>query len=558
MYQDGKILIGRTGDKNVYIYPKMANRHGMIAGATGTGKTITLKVMAESFSDCGVPVFLADVKGDLAGMCQPGLMNEAVQKRIDKMGLAAEGFHFQPYPTNFWDVYGEKGLPLRTTISEMGPLLLAQIMDLNDTQTDVLTVVFKIADDEGLLLIDTKDLKAMLQYVGENNKEYALQYGSVSKQSLSAIVRSVVALEAEGGDQFFGEPALDIRDWLCTDCNGKGTIQVLDCQKLIQNPTMYATFLLWMMSELFETLPEAGDLEKPRMVFFFDEAHLLFDTASRALLTKVEQVVKLIRSKGVGIYFITQTPQDIPDGVLSQLGNKVQHALHAYTPKEQKATKAAADSFRTNPEFDTYETLLQLGVGEALVSVLDEKGVPTVVENCKILPPQSLMGALNDAVRDSLVKGSLLYIKYDQMVDRDSAYEFLQRKSLTEAEEEQKAAEASAAEKERQKAELAAEKERQKAELAAEKQRQREEAAAEKQRLKEEEARRKAEEKAAAAREKKVKSAVGNVASSAAGTLGREIGNEFGKHIGGSFGKKLGGNVGASLGRGILSTLFKL
>lgn len=558
MYQDGKILIGKAGEKRVYIYPKMANRHGMIAGATGTGKTITLKVMAESFSDCGVPVFLADVKGDLAGMCQTGVMNESLQKRIDKMGLAEDGFGFHAYPTNFWDVYGEKGMPLRTTISEMGPLLLSQIMDLNDTQTDVLTVVFKIADDEGMLLIDTKDLKSMLQYVGENNKEYALEYGSVSRQSLSAIVRAVVALEAEGGDQFFGEPALDIRDWLCTDCNGKGFIQVLDCQKLIQNPTMYATFLLWMMSELFETLPEAGDLEKPRMVFFFDEAHMLFNNASKALLSKVEQVVKLIRSKGVGIYFITQTPKDIPDGVLSQLGNKVQHALHAYTPKEQKATKAAADSFRVNPEFDTYDTLLELGVGEALVSVLDEKGVPTMVENCKILPPQSQMGALDDSARDSHVKSGLLYIKYDQMIDRDSAYEFLQRKALSDEEAQKKAAEEAEAEKARRKEEAAAEKEREKQELAAERQRQREEAAAEKARLKAEEAERKAAEKAAAAKEKQVKSAVGRVASSAAGTLGRELGNEMGKQFGGTFGKKLGGNVGASLGRGLLSTLFKL
>lgn len=558
MYQDGKILIGKAGDKSVSIYPKMANRHGMIAGATGTGKTITLKVMAESFSDCGVPVFLADVKGDLAGMCQTGVMNESLQKRIDKLGLAEDGFGFHAYPTNFWDVYGEKGMPLRTTISEMGPLLLAQIMDLNDTQTDVLTVVFKIADDEGLLLIDTKDLKAMLQYVGENNKEYALEYGSVSKQSISAIVRAVVALEAEGADQFFGEPALDIRDWLCTDCNGKGTIQILDCQKLILNPAMYAAFLLWMMSELFETLPEAGDLDKPRMVFFFDEAHMLFNTASKALLMKVEQVVKLIRSKGVGIYFITQTPKDIPDGVLSQLGNKVQHALHAYTPKEQKATKAAADSFRVNPEFDTYDTLLELGVGEALVSVLDEKGVPTMVENCKILPPQSQMGALDDGVRDSQIKGGLLYIKYDQMVDRDSAYEFLQRKSLSDDEAERKAAEEAAAEKARQKEAAEAEKARQKEEAEAEKARQKAEAAAEKARQKAEEAKQKAAEKAAAAKEKQVKSAVGRVASSAAGTLGRELGNEMGKQFGGTFGKKLGGNVGASLGRGILSTLFKL
>ena len=547
MYQDGKIWVGKSGEEKVFIYPKMANRHGMIAGATGTGKTITLKVLAESFSDCGVPVFLADVKGDLAGMCRPGAQSESLQKRIDAMGLGAEGFAFHACPSTFWDVYGEKGLPLRTTISEMGPLLLSKIMDLNDTQTDVMTVVFKIADDEGLLLLDTKDLKAMLQHVGENSKEYALEYGSVSRQSLSAIVRAVVALEAEGGDLFFGEPALNISDWLTTDCNGKGTIQVLDCQKLIQNPTMYATFLLWMMSELFETLPEAGDRDKPKMVFFFDEAHLLFESASKVLLSKVEQVVKLIRSKGVGIYFITQNPRDIPDGVLAQLGNKIQHALHAYTPAEQKAAKAAAQSFRENPDFDTYETLLQLGIGEALISVLDEKGVPTVVQNCKILPPQSLMGTIDDAVRDSEMKNNLLYSRYVEMIDRDSAYEFLQRKSLTDAEAEQKAAQ-----------EAEAGKERRKAEAAAEKQQQREDAAAEKARLKEEEAQRKAEEKMTAAREKKVKSAVGSVAGSAAGTLGREIGNEFGKHIGGSFGKRLGGNVGASLGRGILSTLFKL
>lgn len=558
MYQDSKIWIGKAGDENVYIYPKMANRHGMIAGATGTGKTITLKVLAESFSDCGVPVFLADVKGDLAGMCQPGVQSESLQKRIDGMGLAEAGFDYRAYPTNFWDVYGEKGLPLRTTISEMGPMLLSKIMDLNDTQSDVLTVIFKIADDEGLLLIDTKDLKAMLQYVGENAKEYSLQYGNVSKQSLGAIVRAVVALEAEGGDQFFGEPALNIADWLCTDCNGKGTIQVLDCQKLIQNPTMYATFLLWMMSELFETLPEAGDRDKPKMVFFFDEAHMLFDSASKTLLTKVEQVVKLIRSKGVGIYFITQNPKDIPDGVLGQLGNKIQHALHAYTPTEQKSAKAAAQSFRENPEFDTYDTLIELGIGEALISVLDEKGVPTMVQRCKILPPQSRMGALDDDIRDDQIKNNLLFTKYDQMQDRDSAYEFLQRKSLTDEEAEKKAAEQAEAEKQRQQEEAAAQKEQQKAELAAEKQRQREEAAAEKERLKEEAAAQKAAEKAAAAKEKHVKSAVGRVAGTAAGTLGREIGNELGKQFGGTFGKRLGGNVGASLGRGILSTLFKL
>ena len=547
MYQDGKIWVGKSGEESVYIYPRMANRHGMIAGATGTGKTVTLKVLAESFSDCGVPVFLADIKGDLAGMCRPGTSSESLQKRIDAMGLMQAGYQFKSYPSVYWDVYGEKGMPLRTTISEMGPLLLSQIMDLNDTQTDVLTVVFKIADDEGLLLIDSKDLKAMLQYVGENAKEYSLEYGNIPKQSLAAIVRAVVALEAEGGDKFFGEPALNINDWLTTDCNGKGMIQILDCQKLIQNPTMYATFLLWMMSELFESLPEMGDRDKPKMVFFFDEAHLLFDSASKALLGKIEQVVKLIRSKGVGIYFITQNPQDIPDGVLGQLGNKVQHALRAYTPKEQKAAKAAAQSFRENPGFDTYDTLVSLGTGEALVSVLDEKGIPTIVQKCTILPPQSQMGALDDSERDGEMKASLLYSRYVEMIDRDSAYEFLQRKAVADEEAEKKAAEVTAAEKHRQKEEAAAEKQRQK-----------EEAAAEKQRQKEEEAARKKAEKEAAEREKQVKSAVGRVASTAAGTLGREIGNSVGKQLGGSFGRRLGGNIGASLGRGILSTLFKL
>lgn len=546
MYQDNKIWVGKSGDEKVYIYPKMANRHGMIAGATGTGKTVTLKVLAESFSDCGVPVFLADVKGDLAGMCQDGMISESLQKRIDAMGLMQEGFSFHSYPTTYWDVYGEKGLPLRTTISEMGPLLLARIMDLNETQTDILTIIFKIADDEGLLLLDSKDLRSMIQYVTENAKDYGAKYGNLSKQSLGAIMRAVVALEAEGGELFFGEPALNIADWLCTDCNGKGTIQILDCQKLINSPTMYSTFMLWMMSELFETLPEAGDRDKPKMVFFFDEAHLLFDSASKALLEKIEQVVKLIRSKGVGIYFITQNPKDIPGGVLGQLGNKIQHALHAYTPAELKGAKTAAQSFRENPEFDTFEVLSQLGIGEALVSVLDENGIPTVVKRCQILPPQSKMGALEDEVRKSMITDSLLYTKYAQMLDRESAYEILEKRVINEQEAERKEAEEAAAEKLRQKEEAAAEKLRLK-----------EETAAEKQRLKAEEAARKAAQKAEAAKQKQAQSAVKSVASSAAGTIGREVGNTIGKSIGGSFGKRLGGNVGASLGRGILKTLFK-
>ena len=558
MFQDKKVWIGCDGEEKVYIYPKMANRHGMIAGATGTGKTVTLKVLAESFSSCGVPVFLADVKGDLAAMCRPGEENEKVRERMDAMKLEDYGFEFQSYPTTYWDIYAEKGMPLRTTISEMGPLLLGRILDLNDTQSDILTIIFKIADDEGLLLLDTKDLKSMIQYVSEHSKEYALEYGNMAKQSLAAILRAVVALEAEGGDKFFGETALNITDWMCTSYEGKGTIQVLDCQKLINNPTMYSTFLLWMMSELFETLPEAGDRERPKMVFFFDEAHLLFDNASKTLLTKIEQVVKLIRSKGVGIYFITQNPKDIPEGIMGQLGTKVQHALRAYTPAEQKAAKAAAQSFRENPAFDTYEAITQLATGEALVSTLDEEGIPTVVQKCTILPPQSQMGALDDVIRQDEMINNLLYAKYAQELDRESAYEVLAKKVVAEAEEIAARKAAIEAEKQKLKEEEAAKKAAEKEALALEKQKAKEAAAAEKQKLKEEEAARKAAEKEEAAKDRRRKSAIKKVASSATGTIGREIGNEIGEAVGGKFGKKLGGNVGASLGRGILSTLFKL
>lgn len=558
MYQDQKIWVGKSDDEKIYIYPKMANRHGMIAGATGTGKTVTLKVLAESFSDCGVPVFLADVKGDLAGMCGEELNNESVEKRIDAMGLMEEGFCFKPYPTTFWDIYGEKGLPLRTTISEMGPLLLSRILELNETQSDILTVIFKIADEEQLLLLDTKDLRSMIQYVSEKAKEYGVKYGNLPKQSLGAIMRSVVALEAAGGEDFFGEPALSISDWMCTDCNGKGVIQILDCQKLIGSPVMYSTFMLWMLSELFETLPEVGDMEKPKMVFFFDEAHMLFDTASKSLLMKIEQVVKLIRSKGVGIYFITQNPKDIPDGVLGQLGNKIQHALHAYTPAEQKGVRAAAGAFRENPQFDTYEALTQLGIGEALISVLDEEGIPTIVKKCNILPPQSQMGALDDGVREREIKGNLLYSKYFQMIDRESAYEILEERVLAREEDEKRAAQEAEAEKLRRKEEAEAEKQRRKEEAALQKQQEKEKAAAERQKLKEEEAAKKAKEKEEAAQNRRVKRAVGQAASSAAGTIGREVGNNLGQSLGGGFGKRVGGNVGASLGRGILRTLFKL
>ena len=552
MFYDGKIWIGRSEGGSAYILPKMANRHGLIAGATGTGKTVTLKVLAESFSDAGVPVFLADVKGDLAGMCRPGADSADMQKRIGQFGLAAAGFAYRAYPVCFWDIFGEKGLPLRTTITEMGPTLLARLLELTDTQSDILSIVFQIADDEGLLLLDLKDLRAMLNYVGENNKEYSARYGNMSKASINSIQRGLAALEGQGGDRFFGEPALDILDWFRTDTSGRGVINILHSESLISNPMMYSTFMLWMLSELFEVMPEAGDAPKPRMVFFFDEAHLLFKGAPKALLQKIEQVVKLIRSKGVGVYFITQSPKDIPDGVLGQLGNKIQHALHAYTPADQKALKAAADSFRINPAFDTKEALTQLGIGEALVSFLREDGTPSVVQQAKILPPQSQMGPIADGDRQAEIRNCPLYARYGAAVDRDSAYEFFQRKMKQEAQEAQEQAEQAQREKEEAQKAKEAEKETQ---------RQAKAAAAEAQRLEREKAReaeRKAKEEARekAATERARKQAVSSVAKSAAGTIGREVGNEIGKSIGGSFGKKLGGNLGASIGRGILGTLF--
>lgn len=523
MYFDNKIWIGDAEGEKVCILPQMANRHGLIAGATGTGKTITLKVLAESFSDAGTPVFLADVKGDLAGMCRPGAESPDMQERIARFGLADCGFGYRAYPSTFWDVYGQAGIPVRTTISEIGPLLLAKLLDLNPTQTDILTVVFKIADDEGLLLIDTKDLKSMLQYVAENNAQYSAQYGNIAKASINAILRGVVALEAKGGEQFFGEPALNIADWFQTE-QGRGMINILDCRSLMQDPSLYTTFLLWMLSELFEVLPEVGDMEKPRMVFFFDEAHLLFKGVSKALLEKIEQVVKLIRSKGVSIFFITQNPKDIPDGVLSQLGNKIQHALRAYTPADEKAVNAAAKSFRINPAFDTKEALLNLGTGEALISVLDEGGIPTVVQRCKVLPPQSLMGPISDEERKKAFLMNNLYLRYQNMVDRDSAYEFLTRRS------------------EQLAAEMKEQLRRQAEEKEAQRQAEREAKAA--QREKEKQA-------------KAIRSGVRSVGNSVVGTVGREVGKTLGSSIGGSFGRRLGGNLGASLGRSILGTFLK-
>ena len=472
MYEDRKIWIAKS-DKRLYLLPAMANRHGLIAGATGTGKTITMKVLAESFSDMGVPVFFSDVKGDLSGMCRPGKDTADMQSRIARFGI--DGFSYKDYPTRFWDIWGENGHPVRITVSDMGPMLLARLLGLTDVQAGVLNIVFKVADEHGLLLLDLKDLRAMLKYVGDNRVEFTTAYGNVSAASIGAIQRALLAFEDDGGEMLFGEPALDITDWMRTDIDGRGYVNILSSQRLIQSPTTYATFLLWLMTELFERLPEVGDLQKPRMVFFFDEAHLLFSDAPKALVTKIVQVVKLIRSKGIGIYFVTQSPSDIPDDVLAQLSNRIQHALRAYTPAEQKALRATAAAFRANPAFDTLTALTELGVGEALVSFLDEKGIPTVVERASILPPQSLMGAAEEGTVRSLIVSDEFDLKYRRTVDRESAYEILERATAALAEEKQREAEelaaAKLAEKERIAAEKAAEKERLAAEKAAEKER---------------------------------------------------------------------------------------
>ncbi|MBR0085263.1 MAG: DUF853 family protein, partial [Lachnospiraceae bacterium] len=388
MYFEDKIWMANDANGNhINILPKMVNRHGLVCGATGTGKTVTLKVMAEALSDMGVPIFMADVKGDIAGMMAAGDDNEGMQKRIKKFGLAEAGFNYHGYPVTLWDIFGKEGIQLRTTITEIGPVLLARILNLNDLQTDILTIVFKIADDNNLLLVDTRDLKSLLNYIGENASAFQADYGKISNASIGAITRALVALELEGGNIFFGEPALNINDWMTFGLGGKGMINVLASDSLINNGRLYSTFLLWMLSELFETLPEVGDLERPKMVFFFDEAHLLFNDITKPLLDKIVQVVKLVRSKGVGVYFCTQSPKDIPDEVLSQLGNKVEHGLRAYTPADQKVVKAAADSFRANPEFNTLEAIMALGTGEAVVSFLDEKGVPGIARIAYILPP---------------------------------------------------------------------------------------------------------------------------------------------------------------------------
>ncbi len=428
-----------TGSAPIYLEPSMANRHGLIAGATGTGKTVTLKVLAEDFSRMGVPVFLADIKGDLSGMCAPGKPNKHILRSIETMGL--EDFTYSSCPVCFWDVYGKQGLPVRTTVSEMGPELFARLLGLNETQSGILRIVFRIADERELLLIDLKDLRSMLQYVGDNAKEFKLTYGNISAQSVGAIQRALLTLEDEGGGIFFGEPALELSDWLEWDENGHGMMNILECQELFQHPLLYATFLLWMLSEIYEMLPEAGDQDKPKLAFFFDEAHLLFDGAPKALVDKVEQVVRLIRSKGVSVWFITQNPSDIPDSVLGQIGNRIQHALRAYTPNDQKALRAAARSFRVNSAFDTEEVLQALGVGEALISVLDGKGVPTIVERANILPPVSSMSAVDASQIQKVVDRSPLGPKYAREEDRESAFEVLEEQRQEEAEQEEKEAE---------------------------------------------------------------------------------------------------------------------
>lgn len=422
MLYENKIWVG-TGAAPVYLLPQMANRHGLIAGATGTGKTVSLKVLAEGFSAMGVPVFLSDIKGDLSGVVRPGEHSDGLAERLAHCGVSS--FQYQAFPTVFWDVYGEQGHPVRATVSEMGPLLLSRMLGLNDTQTGVMNILFRVADDEGMLLLDIKDLKAMLAYLGENARNYTLEYGNVSVATIGAIQRAVAVLEDQGGDQFFGEPALNIADWMQLDDEGKGVINILAADKLFRNPTMYSTFLLWMLSELYELLPEQGDSDKPRMVFFFDEAHLLFNNCSKSLLEKIEQVVRLIRSKGVGVYFITQSPADIPMTILGQLGNRIQHALRAYTPLDQKAVKVAAQTFRTNPAFDTEEAITLLKTGEALVSFLDEDGAPGVVDRATILPPQSFMSAIDAELRKTFIETSPFYGVYDEQVDRESAYEML-------------------------------------------------------------------------------------------------------------------------------------
>lgn len=423
MYLDNKILIAKNANEELFIVPNKANRHGLITGASGSGKTITLKVMAESFSSMGVPFFLSDVKGDLAGTCMPGEANEKITERLNSIGI--NHFDYKGFPVVFWDVFCKNGHPIRTTLQSIGPTILSRILGLNETQEGVLAVVFRIAKENGYELIDLKDLRLLLQYVAENSKEYSVSYGNVASQSVGSIQRSLIMLEEQGGNYFFGEPEVDINDFIKANENGLGNINILHCVELFKQPNLYACFLLWLLSSLNNNLPEVGDLDKPKMVFFFDEAHLLFNELPSYMLTHVVQIVKLIRSKGIGLYFISQSPSDIPGEILAQLGNKVQHTLRAYTPAEQRTIKAVADSFRANPSFDTAEAITSLGTGEALISFLNEKGEPNVVEKATILPPQSMMGAVDDSIRLMIINRSAFNGKYDTAIDRESAFEIL-------------------------------------------------------------------------------------------------------------------------------------
>ena len=454
--EDRQFYVAHCDNGPLYLVGKMANRHGLIAGATGTGKTVTLQVLAESFSQAGVPCFMADMKGDLSGISQAGQMSGFIEKRCPEFGIENPQFH--GCPTRFFDVFGQQGHPLRATVSDMGPQLLSRLLALNETQTGVLNIVFKIADDRGLLLIDMKDLRLMLDYVAKNAKEFTTTYGTITSMSVGAIQRALLTLEAEGADQFFGEPAFNVFDFLQTE-GGLGVMNVLAADKLMLNPKLYSTFLLWLLSELYTQLPEVGDQELPKLIFFFDEAHMLFKDTSKALVDKIEQVIRLVRSKGVGVYFITQSPDDIPEAIAGQLGNRILHGLRAYTPKEQKTVRAAAQTFRANPGFNTENAILELGTGEALVSLLDEKGAPSIVERAKILFPLSQIGAITDEQRQNIIRSSRLYGTYDKSFDRESAYEVLvaeqqqaEKRAQKEAEEEAKRKEKEAKEKEKEKA----------------------------------------------------------------------------------------------------------
>ena len=509
--------------QDVVLHSKFANRHGLIAGATGTGKTVTLKVLAESFSRLGVPVFLADAKGDVSSLAQAGASNPKFDERIKSLGI--NSIPFAASPVVFWDLFAEQGHPIRTTITEIGPLLLARMLNLNDTQEGVLSAVFRIADDQGMLLIDFKDLKAMIGYVSEHAAEFKAEYGNLSPASLGAIQRNLLALADQGGDQFFGEPSLNILDFIQTDSNGHGYINILAADKLMNTPKLYATFLLWMLSELFEQLPEVGDMDKPKLVFFFDEAHLLFDNASAALQEKIEQVVRLIRSKGVGIYFVTQNPLDLPESVLGQLGNRVQHALRALTPKDQKAVKTAADTFRANPEFKVEQAITELAVGEALISCLDEQGTPQVVERAWVMPPYSSFSPISPEQRQALISQSIVAGIYEKSLDRESAFELLQNKVV---ERQQQAVQIEQEKQQTKEQEALAKQKAKEAETLA-KQQAREQARISKEQQKEAE-------REAKQREKLIQDTVGTFAKSAA--------------------RSLGGSTGQKIVRGLLGSLF--